>query len=117
VTSENNTSYRNLSTSTSSIILEAGQFIGLGSGLTPFITEIGNLNGDSRPDLINAMFTSAEIDIIRNKLNEPYISNFNPSAASGNTVTITGVNFTGATAVIAVQKLCLLPLLKPCIYR
>jgi hypothetical protein len=41
VTSENNTSYGNLSTSTTSIILEAGQFIGLGSGLTPFITEIG----------------------------------------------------------------------------
>jgi len=66
----------------------------------PYFIALGDLDGDTKPDLVTANFTHNTVSIFRNKFNEPAITSFSPAtAAAGATVTITGVNFTGATAV------------------
>ncbi len=67
------------------------------SYLSDFTT--GDLDGDSKPDIIGCDSYS-QCEIYRNQMNIPLVTSFNPSTATpGSTLTITGVNFTGATSV------------------
>ncbi|HEU5168452.1 MAG TPA: IPT/TIG domain-containing protein [Chitinophagaceae bacterium] len=60
----------------------------------------GDLSGDGKPDIAASCFTTELVFFHRNKNNEPTIRSFNPTTAgTGATVTITGVNFTGASSV------------------
>ncbi|HOZ79647.1 MAG TPA: FG-GAP-like repeat-containing protein [Ferruginibacter sp.] len=59
-----------------------------------------DLDGDGKDDIVTANYTSASISLIRNRNNEPFISSFNPTiAVPGAVISITGLNFTGTTAV------------------
>ena len=62
---------------------------------------IGDINGDGRPDpIVTAELRRAVSIFINNVKPEPFISSFTPTAgATGSTITITGSNFTGTTAV------------------
>ncbi len=62
---------------------------------------IGDVDGDNRPDLVTVNYTDQSFSVLRNNTAlPPTITSFTPtSAASGATVTITGTDFTGATAV------------------
>lgn len=63
----------------------------------PLLTDLDN---DGKQELIIAAGTQNKLKVFRNKVNEPIVSSFAPtSAGAGATVTITGSNFTGATAV------------------
>ena len=65
-----------------------------------YIIGIGDLDGDGKNDLAGGAFSSEFISLIRNKNNEPTIRSFTPNnAIAGATVTISGYNFTGVTAV------------------
>lgn len=102
VTSANVSVHQNTTSTPGSITFAARQFLSLGpgNGIKSFVTEVGDFDGDARPDLASAMFTISKVLVHRNKLNEPHISTYNPSAAAtGATVNISGYNFTGATAV------------------
>ncbi|HMK20508.1 MAG TPA: IPT/TIG domain-containing protein [Chitinophagaceae bacterium] len=60
----------------------------------------GDLSGDGKPDLAASCLATESVVFYRNKNNEPTVRSFNPTTAgSGATVTITGVNFTGASSV------------------
>lgn len=65
--------------------------------------EAGDLDGDNMPELISTGASGSPpnmIYIYRNKTNGPHITSFTPSnGISGTTITITGSNFTGASAV------------------
>ena len=68
--------------------------------LAPYGIMLGDLQGDGRPELVTSEFISEEVSVFKNKCGLTAIVSFSPqSAASGATVTITGNNFTGATAV------------------
>ncbi len=59
----------------------------------------GDLDGDKKIDIIECE-NGRLIDIYRNQINVPVVTSFTPtSAAPGATVTITGINFTGAANV------------------
>lgn len=61
---------------------------------------IADLDNDGKLDIVNPGFSTDRVVIYRNRGNEPTISYFSPmEAGQGETVTITGVNFTGATGV------------------
>lgn len=65
---------------------------------------IGDLDGDTKPDLVVSCPGADVISIFHNEKillgGAPNITSFSPtSAAAGTTVSITGTNFTGATAV------------------
>jgi len=67
---------------------------------TANIIAAGDLTGDGKPDITASCFTTELVFFHRNKNNEPTVRSFNPTtASSGATVTITGVNFTGASSV------------------
>ncbi len=93
------TIYRNTSISNNSI--SAASFP---SGIT-YTLGTGNilladLDGDGKKDIIQANINTGMLSILRNRLNEPVITSFSPVAAlSGTSVTITGVNLSGVTAV------------------
>ena len=61
---------------------------------------VGDADGDGRPDVIATNDADNYIAIYRNRVTEPVITSFTPThGGMGTTITITGVNFTGATAV------------------
>ncbi|OQP60625.1 hypothetical protein A3860_32960 [Niastella vici] len=69
-------------------------------GRTSFYIGISDFTADGRNDLACANFTSESVSLLRNKNNEPTISDISPStAAAGATVTITGYNLSGVTAL------------------
>ncbi|MCC9137618.1 FG-GAP-like repeat-containing protein [Pontibacter silvestris] len=74
-----------------------------GVGDVPVYVSTGDLNGDSRPDIIAANSSAATVSVLINQIGTnvaPSISSFTPtSGTNGTTVTITGSNFTGATEV------------------
>ena len=66
----------------------------------PWGISIGDIDGDSKPDLIVAIWNSNTISILRNRIGEvvpqppPVISSFSPSSGPiGTTVTLSGANF------------------------
>ena len=62
----------------------------------------GDLDGDGRPEMIAVSDNSlpAVVHIYKNKTTGPHITTFSPgNGIAGTTITITGLNFTGATAV------------------
>lgn len=67
--------------------------------------DIGDLDGDSKPEICLTMADSNKVCILRNRMGEtvlpaPGITSFTPVSASySQQVTITGTNFTQATAV------------------
>jgi hypothetical protein len=71
----------------------------------PYSAVLGDMDGDAKPEIIagnfNGSFTSGTISVLRNKINDPgSLLSFTPDSASyGETVTITGTDFTGATKV------------------
>ncbi|HZE84832.1 MAG TPA: FG-GAP-like repeat-containing protein [Puia sp.] len=65
-----------------------------------YIVGIGDLDGDGKADMVGAGFSTDRIALIRNKNNEPTIRAFTPTdAVAGTTVTITGYDLDGVTAV------------------
>lgn len=63
------------------------------------IVGVADLDLDSKPDLIMKR-PDGSLTILRNRVNEPVVDSFTPQVSTpGTTVTITGENFTGATAV------------------
>jgi len=66
----------------------------------PAGTDFGDLDGDGKPDIISPSQGNNLISIIRNKINEPAINLVSPETGlTGAPITLTGVNFTGTTAV------------------
>lgn len=62
---------------------------------------IGDLTGDGKADLAVSHFSHESVGVFRNRINEPLVRQFTPeTAASGATVTITGLNFGGTTGVL-----------------
>ena len=70
------------------------------SGCNTNVIAAGDLSGDGKPDIAGSCLGSERVIFHRNKNNEPTVRSFTPTTAgSGATVTITGVNFTGASSV------------------
>ena len=68
------------------------------TGTWPVSVSIGDLDGDGKPDVALVNQASSTVSVLLNVM--VTISSFTPtSAGSSTTVTITGTNFTGATAV------------------
>lgn len=68
--------------------------------LDVFVMAIVDLNADGRNDLTGAVLAGDRLTLLRNRNNEPAIGSFTPAqAGTGEEVTITGRNFTGATSV------------------
>ncbi|MFN5543631.1 MAG: beta strand repeat-containing protein, partial [Bacteroidota bacterium] len=91
--------FRNKSTNS---IIDTGSFspkVDFATGSLPTSLAIGDLDGDGKPDL--ATNGSTNISILRNS-NRPIITAFSPTSsgcAPNTTVSITGFNFNGVTAV------------------
>lgn len=67
---------------------------------TSYVVAIADLDGDGKSDLVGAGYSTDRISLTRNKNNEPTIKSFTPTdAVAGATVTITGYDLDGATAV------------------
>ncbi len=70
------------------------------NGSSAFSVLLTDLDNDGKMDMATPSYFNKVISILRNKSSEPGITTFSPVAAlSGATVTITGTNFTGTTAV------------------
>ncbi|MCX6009282.1 MAG: VCBS repeat-containing protein [Chloroflexi bacterium] len=71
-------------------------------GTNPASVAVGYFNGDGAPDLAVANINSNDVSILLNTPEPPTVTGVNPtSGVQGQTlaVTVTGTNFTGATAV------------------
>ena len=70
-------------------------------GNIPYSITAADFDGDGKPDLATANDGGQTFTVLRNKgSNEPSISSFMPTVGTtGTVVTITGVNFTGATSI------------------
>jgi hypothetical protein len=66
-----------------------------------YVTAIGDINGDGKPDpVVLSEYERAVGIFINNVSPEPFITSFSPTiGVAGTVVTITGNNFTGVTAV------------------
>ena len=90
--------YRNTSTSGS---ITPGSFstkVDFTTGSSPYGVALGDIDGDSKPDLVIADLNSNTISVLKNTILTvilpPFITSFTPtSGPSGTTVTITGTNF------------------------
>ena len=61
---------------------------------------VGDLNGDGRPDLIAVNVLSNTVTVLRNNIGSPSISSISDTLGfKGKTIVITGKNFTGTTSV------------------
>ncbi len=72
------------------------------TGQYPYSVAVADMDGDGKPDLAVADHynTSYAISVIKNQTDGPNVASFAPANAGvGTTLTITGTNFTGATAV------------------
>ncbi|MBC7913923.1 MAG: VCBS repeat-containing protein [Pyrinomonadaceae bacterium] len=72
------------------------------TGTGPDWVSAGDVNNDGRPDLVVANYSAHSISILQNKMGTPtpMITSFTPtSSVAGSTVTITGINLTGASEV------------------
>lgn len=59
-----------------------------------------DIDNNGKPDLLGVNFGGALLSVFRNINNDPTIASFSPTTgAIGTTITLTGTNFTGATAV------------------
>ncbi|MCX6319956.1 MAG: FG-GAP-like repeat-containing protein [Bacteroidetes bacterium] len=88
--------YKNIST-VGNITLALGAQLDSGN---PWVTTFADMDGDKKPDIIDVIPDWHFIRIYKNKTNEPGISMFSPTSGTiGTTITLSGVNFTGATAV------------------
>ncbi|HEX2536550.1 MAG TPA: FG-GAP-like repeat-containing protein, partial [Chitinophagaceae bacterium] len=62
---------------------------------------LGDLDNDGKLDLAATNFTGETVSLFRNRIGEPVIESFTPAAAeAGETVTISGYAFTGASEVL-----------------
>jgi len=65
---------------------------------SPYAPGIGDLDGDGIPDIAVSNFTLSSVSIFRSRVLQPTITGVSPlTAFQGDTVTITGFNFTGCT--------------------
>lgn len=91
------TAFRNISTPGASMLssFEAGK--DLAATDSQYILEIGDFNGDGRPEIIASVQKSGDIYdlvILENKSTNPYATSFSPSSGpAGTIVTIAGHNF------------------------
>ena len=70
------------------------------TGLAPYSVAIGDIDGDGKPDIAVANANSSSVSVLRNQIGEPVITSFTPTAQStGQSVIISGANFTGTTSV------------------
>jgi hypothetical protein len=67
---------------------------------TTLNTTVADFSGDGKPDIAAPNASLSKLLLIRNRTGEPFIDSFSPaSAAAGATISISGKNFIGATAV------------------
>ena len=65
-----------------------------------FISDIGDIDGDEKPDLVAIRSNDGLLAVIRNKINEPAITAINPEIGTpGTRLNITGLNFNNTTMV------------------
>jgi hypothetical protein len=66
----------------------------------PYFPGICDFDGDNKPDIAVSNLGMEWVSVLRNRVTEPGISLFLPDkGATGDTIAIMGVNFTGVTAV------------------
>jgi FG-GAP-like repeat/IPT/TIG domain/Secretion system C-terminal sorting domain len=88
--------YKNNSTA-GAITVTMGAQIDSGN---PWSTNLADMDGDGKPDIIGLIPDWNFISVFKNKVNIPVISSFSPaSGTTGTSITITGNNFIGTTAV------------------
>ena len=76
--------------------------VDLPAGNDPLSTAICDLDGDGKADIVTGNFSGSNFSVLRNTISgtAATVTSFTPTSASqGATITITGTNFTGATAV------------------
>ena len=93
--------YKNTSTSGSLTTSSFASKVDFATGTTPQEILLGDIDGNGKLDIAVANFNSNTVSVLRNiGIPPPTIISFTPTTSgAGATVTITGTNFTGATAV------------------